>query len=879
MNDPRLLKIEKLVESLVQTGNDTRSIRLQLVELFDSEVLIDLAIANYRSRRDHVYDLEDPYVITSDGKKSERSRWYAGPTENSVYWNFVNTRLEHEGRSKIEIEEVLDSSSTILGLLDPPASQVAFSSRGLVLGYVQSGKTTNFIATAAQAADAGYRLIVVLSGVTNNLRKQTQDRLERSLTGTNPNNWHWLTSLDADFNESKNANQLLSPPGNRVIAVIKKNNSRLKSLKKWLDSAPLLTRQGLPVLFIDDEADQATINSAKVAHRQTAINKTLTEILNTKFLPRHAYLGYTATPFANILSDARTEQQLFPRDFIYPLKRPDNYFGAEQLFGRNPLAEEEQEISQGRDIVISVSFKDRSQLGKLANTNSLVTEPTLPDSLLEAIKWFIVSTAARRYRSKKNKFSTMLIHTSGRIYAHQDMKTLVEKQLNSWKKLPPNEISRLFEDCWDTEKSRGTIYGDEPLPNFCEIESLVSKVLDDLKLIVDNSRSDDRLVYDFENEEDSVPSIVIGGNTLARGLTLEGLICSYFMRTSSYYDSLLQMGRWFGYRVGYEDLQRIWMQDDLIPMFRDLALVEEEVRSQITELAKEGRQPIQVPILIRDHPIMGITAPNKMNYARKLQIGYAEKRTETITFSSSPEWLQHNLDATKNFVTTLSSRGLIGKNKSDQGFDMAEEVPWDLVKEYVLSYNFLETARIANGELISKYVDLHQGKGELEKWNIFFYKSLHSTKPTFDFGHGIEISPINRSAKDIDPLTGAFNIHHLVSSIDGAADVPLGRRELQQRYSSQLSDSGMRIARKDFGLQKTGLLGIYLVDKNSEAMAKDRFPLNVENHIVGLGFFFPKSSLDIGVVDYYGPDLPDENIYEDDYLEDADNQDEVVQVE
>jgi hypothetical protein len=879
MNDPRLVKIEKLIESLVQTGNDTRSIRLQLVELFDSEVLIDLAIANYRSRRDHVYDLEDPYVITSDGKKSERSRWYAGPTENSVYWNFVKTRLEHEGRSKIEIEEVLDSSSTILGLLDPPASQVAFSSRGLVLGYVQSGKTTNFIATAAQAADSGYRLIVVLSGVTNNLRKQTQDRLERSLTGTNPNNWHWLTSLDADFNESKNANQLLSPPGNRVIAVIKKNNSRLKSLKKWLNSAPLLTRQGLPVLFIDDEADQATINSAKVAHRQTAINKTLTEILDTKFLPRHAYLGYTATPFANILSDARTEQQLFPRDFIYPLKRPENYFGAEQLFGRNPLAEEEQEISQGRNIVISVSSKDRSQLGKLANTNSVVTEPTLPNSLLEAIKWFIVSTAARRCRSKKNKFSTMLIHTSGRIYAHQDMKTLVEKQLNSWKKLPPNEISRLFEDCWDSEKSRGTIDGDEQLPKFIEIESLVSKVLDELKLIVDNSRSDDRLVYDFEREEESVPFIVVGGNTLARGLTLEGLICSYFMRTSSYYDSLLQMGRWFGYRVGYDDLQRIWMQDDLIPMFRDLALVEEEVRSQITELAKEGRQPIQVPILIRDHPIMGITAPNKMNYAKKLRIGYAEKRTETITFSSNPEWLQHNLDATKNFVTTLSSRGLIGQNKSDQGFDMAQEVPWDLVKEYVLSYNFLETARIANGELISKYVDLHQGKGELEKWNIFFYKTLHSTKPSVNFGHGIEISPINRSAKDIDPLTGAFNIHHLVSSVDGAADVPLGRRELQQRYSSQLSDSGMRIARKDFGLQKTGLLGIYLVDKNSEAMAKDRIPLNVDNHIVGLGFFFPKSSLDIGVVDYYGPDLPDENIFEDDYLEDADNQDEVAQVE
>jgi len=320
------------------------------------------------------------------------------------------------------------------------------------------------------------------------------------------------------------------------------------------------------------------------------------------------------------------------------------------------------------------------------------------------------------------------------------------------------------------------------------------------------------------------------------------------------------------------------MQDDLIPMFRDLALVEEEVRSQITELAKEGLQPIQVPIKIRDHPIMSITSPNKMNYAKKLQIGYAAKRTETITFSSDSEWLQHNLTVTKKFINTLSGKGLIGPNKSDQGYDMAREVPWELVKEYVLSYNFLESARIANGELIAKYVDIHQGKGELEKWNVFFYKTLHSTKPAVDLGSGIEISPINRSAKDIDPFTGAFNIHHLVSSVDGAADVPLSRKELQQQYAGQLSDSGMRIARKDFGLQKTGLLGIYLVDKNSEAMAKDRLPLNVDNHIVGLGFFFPKSSLDIGVIDYYGPNLPEDNAYEDDYLEDADNQDEVAQI-
>ena len=156
----------------------------------------------------------------------------------------------------------------------------------------------------------------MLSGVTNNLRRQTQDRLVRSLTGENPINWHWLTSVDSDFNESKNAGDLLSAPGNRVIAVIKKNNSRLKRLHKWLESTPIAVRQGLPVLIIDDEADQATVNSHKQLNRQTAINKTLTSILKSDFLPKNAYLGYTATPFANILSDAKDANQLYPRDFI-----------------------------------------------------------------------------------------------------------------------------------------------------------------------------------------------------------------------------------------------------------------------------------------------------------------------------------------------------------------------------------------------------------------------------------------------------------------------------------------------------------------------------------------------------------------------------------
>ena len=549
-----LEKYEDIVQNAIKAGKDVHTIKEEFSGVLE-EGLLDRAIVNVKKRLDKNYDLVDPYVIARDKYRSQKYRWYGGPTAMSTRWEFARQRLLEEGRSSEEIEDVQKSSSEILGLLSSPSHPENFASRGLVLGYVQSGKTTNFISTISQAADEGYRLIIVLSGVTNNLRRQTQDRLEKSLTGQNPTNWNWLTSVDSDFNESRNAGDLLSAPGKRVIAVVKKNNTRLKRLKKWLESAPIAVRQELPVLIIDDEADQATVNSHKLLNRQTAINKTLTSILKPDFLPKNAYLGYTATPFANILSNAKDENQLYPRDFIYPLKRSDKYFGAEQMFGREPLDEDDQEVEAGRDIIVPIPLADRTTLGTLIDPNQPNTPSDLPQSLKEAISWFLVATAARRVRSKKVKFSTMLIHTSGRISSHSGMRRMVEAHIRHLKSLSKNEKVFTLKTVWQSYSETGRTPIDPKLLAWEEIEEAALIVLESTKIIVDNSQSEDRLFYDFDNERDAVPFIVIGGNTLARGLTLEGLICSYFMRTSSAYDSLLQMGRWFGYRVGYEDLQ------------------------------------------------------------------------------------------------------------------------------------------------------------------------------------------------------------------------------------------------------------------------------------------------------------------------------------
>jgi len=881
LSDPQLLAIEEIVRNAIKAGNDVHKIRNDYGSLFPVNIL-DKALTNVKAKLDKNYHLVDPQIIAREGLIGEKFRWYGGPHELSERWEFAKEQLLKEGRSQEEIDEVVKSSSQILGLLSSPITD-QFASRGLVLGYVQSGKTTNFIATISQAADEGYRLIIVLSGVTNNLRKQTQERLERSLTGENPKNWNWLTSIDSDFSASMNANDLLSAPSKRVIAVIKKNNSRLKRLKSWLESAPIAVRQGLPVLIIDDEADQATVNSHKLLNRQTAINKTLTSILKPTFLPKNAYLGYTATPFANILSNAKDETQLFPRDFIYPLKRSEKYFGAEQLFGREPIDEEDQAVLTERNIIIPIDHADRDALGTLIDPNNQVVPTELPESLQEAIHWFVIATAARRIRSKKNKFSTMLIHTSGRIPSHKDMKTLVGKYLTFLQGLPAAEIDKMFKDCWNLRAEDGWLEGDFSVLNWNEIKNEVGNVLNTSKLIVDNSKSDDRLVYDFQNEESAVPYIVIGGNTLARGLTLEGLICSYFMRTSSAYDSLLQMGRWFGYRVGYEDLQRIWMQDDLISNFRHMALVEEEIRQQIEQLATEGLDPSQVPIRIRDHKFLTITALNKMNYAKRLQIGYSDTRVETISLDSKAEVLLSNQLAARNLIENVKNSGLEITRINPEGWPIFNDVPWEIVSKFFEEYNWVDSATRANGKFIRTYIDAHQGTGDLEKWNVFIYQINSVNVPILDLGNGISATAIKRSALDKIKEKNTVNIHHLVSSIDGSADVGLSKKSVTSLLKSQgkkVSDTNLRVLRQEsLPSVNRGLLGIYIVDKDSkkEPKAKLRQDLELPEHAVGLGIFFGTSTVISANVGYIGPDLVDLfEIDEDDYLDDADESDDLV---
>ncbi len=855
-NHPDYPGIRLLVSNSVKASMGIEIIRTHYLSLYGP--LLDKVLEDYVKDMNGVYVLQDPKAIIAADLQKIGYKWYAGPGPHSVRWLGVFDKLKLQNLPHEDLESIDKASTRVVSLLPSPSGE-SFSGRGLVLGYVQSGKTTNFVSVIAKAADEGYRLIIVLSGITNNLRNQTQVRLEKTLSNENHQSWHWLTSGEHDFSISANAINLLGNPNNRVIAVVKKNNSRLKRLHQWLASAPIGIRANLPFLLIDDEADQATVNSAKVINKQTAINKLVTQIIHKDFMPKSAYVGYTATPFANILSEAKNLDQIYPRDFILPLNKPPKYFGAEELFGRNPIDEDDQAVESGRNIIRSATQNQIIPLGRAAFKTSNPNEPVMTDALKSSIIWFLIATAVRRSRTKKVQFSTMLVHTAGTIAPHYEMKKLIEKQFEEWRSQELDQHQALFVAMYEMEVFTAHKDGDGEIPIWDNLWSIIKSIIVSTKVIEDNYKSQDRLNYDFEHENESVPIIVVGGNTLSRGLTLEGLTSSFFLRTSTAYDSLLQMGRWFGYRPGYEDLQRIWMQDDLIPLFRDLALVEEEIRAQISDWTDQGIRPDEVAVKIRQHPALNITAREKMLHAVRVQMGFSNQRIETISFHNDKAWLDGNIVATKNLIDDLVRTGYTIE-KTQKDWPIFRNVPWSFIKKYLDEYHWVEGRTKATLELIVKYIERIQSRvGELERWNIYFYQLKDTVKPKRNVSC-IEMSRINRSALE-RPKDGPVNIHNLVSSIDGAADIPLSDAEIgsSTEINGKVTDTGIIKLRDKYIPGRKGLLGIYLIDKDSKKQVnnKNRLDLDIVEDAIGLGFFFPNSEDKSALIEYVAAGLPE----------------------
>jgi len=820
------------LELLIQQGKSPEVAGDTMVAMGLSKADIESVLAYRKSIADALRNrtLDDEGALYDPELAGEA--WYTGVNEYDIFWPRLRDHLERKPGWAEAVPGLDETSRDVVSLLHNPHRPV-ISTRGLVVGYVQSGKTANFTATIAKAADAGYRLFIVLSGVHNSLRRQTQIRLTEELHDLEPTRWLSLTTEKRDFGNPVKALALVAGTQLRLLAVVKKNASRLKKLHEWLDQA---NRAGgfdtCPILIIDDEADQASPNaSADAIANRSKINEWIVKILG---MPRVSYVGYTATPFANVLIDPKCPHDLYPRHFIYSLPKPEGYFGAAELFGLGRT--EEEEGGDGHDVVRLVPEEEaRLYAAKAGEPFQAVLTP----SLEESIRWFCLATAARRARGQENSHSSMLIHTSSRVAPHFGyeplVKDFVKKTLR--KRVEAGDLAAL-RDQWESEVLREPAINHALRPvAFDELAPLLGSVLDDIEVAVDNGSSPNRLLYD---PAAASTVIAIGGNTLSRGLTLEGLVTSFFLRGSNTYDALLQMGRWFGYRRGYADLPRIWTTKSLMNDFRFLAGVEEEIRRDIDRYSTENAKPSEVAVRIRLHPKLQVTSKLKMQFAVPNSLSFSGQRPQTVKFNHrDPVALTENLAATRELLArSIDGGSVVEQNAANPERVIIRDVNVGHVLNFVRSYHFHDRSEMSSG-MLAGYIEKQVAHGNLIDWNIAVMTKAQPTKGSIDLGLGFEVPLIERSALAEASDDYETDIGALMSRPDRVIDL------VDPAATKGQSDSALLQLRNQNG---RALLLIYPIAKSSEPRRlpnpgrKPRRALDALTDIIGVAVSFPTAA-------------------------------------
>lgn len=632
-------------EGVKSYGEDESNLNmLKDDELFPLEMTPEMwteFVEYYRSIVVSVQIVEGEDVVAID--KGGLSNAFEIPSGYSSTWEsykkFLGTKMSPDSIANLQ-----KSCSWILNHLSTD-TRISGEIKGLVTGSVQSGKTANMEGLISMAADYDWNFFIILSGTIDNLRKQTRDRFKGDLCNSEGVLWRVLDFTAEDKKFTADELKLNSLSGsknfsNRYLTVCLKNRKRLEKLIDWLYSDPTRTNK-LRIVVIDDEADQASINTADITpdeeQERCAINQMIVNLVNgkksdgstpeVKFQSMN-YIAYTATPYANVLNEAPGES-LYPKDFICTLPEAHEYFGAKVIFGND------EEGAPGFPIIRNIPGTEEGELKKLHKGESF----RLPNSFQKSLAWFLCASAVQRIRGYKKPLS-MLIHTA----AVQNYHFAVYERVQYWLNHDENILAlcrqvyeeEIYSVTLDDLLSANPEYGfanqvATSYPSFDEIEGEIRELLNDVRnielgddksleygngvhLCVDNCRANKeaeegtylRIVYPNDEQLDKLAKapvfIVIGGNTLSRGLTIEGLVCTYFARTSNLADTLMQMARWFGYRKGYELLQRIWMTTAVVERFEALTKVDMDLKREVERFMKQGISPEKFGPRIRNIP-------------------------------------------------------------------------------------------------------------------------------------------------------------------------------------------------------------------------------------------------------------------------------------
>ncbi len=768
--------------------------------------------------------------------------------------------------------------------------------KGLVMGSVQSGKTANMIGLVTMAAHYDWNVFIVLSGTIDSLRKQTRDRFWDDLSQSGGLSWHVLdyTSnpeymIDIDtrekycpddlslnvFQEGVSTNKWL----HRYVFVCLKNSKRLQNLITWLHAKQTRTAK-MRILVIDDEADQASVNTVKIGDvedeeeiERTAVNQLIIDLVNgcdcegnrasTQFQAMN-YVSFTATPYANVLNEAYKES-LYPSNFICSLPESKEYFGAKAIWGSKT-----DEKYSGLNIVRTIEDEELKEIKNLHQGNVF----TLPSEMQKSIAWFLCAAAILRNRGHKKPIS-MLIHTTAIQNGHFEEYDILQQWLK--RESMTGKILTLCQNVYDVEKEEfrlkdleegypeyakmGSVNDD--FPGFDDIKEDIKGMINDvvniglgddkqlvyhedgIHLCVDNCRANKvaeegtflRIVYPDSKElvkmKKAPVFIVMGGNTLSRGLTLEGLVCTYFARNVNQADTLMQMARWFGYRHGYELLQRIWMPLQVQQKFQLIEEIDERLKEEFEDFMEKGKSPSEFgPRVLSSSQITRfmLTSKNKSQNMVACDVDFSGDSYEITQYEADDGELLKNIN-----VTTAFLEGLGDAKKSDA---IESAYYWSGVDSQYVIEDFIEKYRIFDCSplhvdipIFTKWMRQMNEEGKYLKWNVAVAGDKKAD--TRWIIRNADVGKIERSRKTKFTY---IDIGSLRSGRDILSDIcveKLTKEQLAKFNAGKASGKNLKRLRYELGLGDAPLLLFYRIDHEKGKESKYRTKIGTNQDIIG----------------------------------------------
>lgn len=820
-------------------------------------------------------------------KEKDHTPWYMAAKAElpSNFWDRYRIYLQKEKHwNKDTVNELDKTTDEIMDLLGNPDSANSFLYRGLCIGDVQSGKTSTYIGLINKAADAHYRVIILLTGTIEKLRRQTQQRIDEGFIGLDsyaftlekdsvqvgvgsidPNTSGWaVTSTTSDFNAAtaKKIVGQLSNINAPVIFVLKKNKSVLEKLEHWLRfyNANKTTKKiDLPMLLIDDEADNASVNTKK-DDEVTAINKGIRKLL--VLFEKANYVGFTATPYANIFIDPDTEQEmlehdLFPRDFIYALEAPSNYIGARSIFGNDAPYGYMLESNDDCESVLPLKHKKEDVL------------TYMPKSMEEAITAFFICNAVRDLRGDTKSHRTMMINISRFIAVQNQITRVVDSYVRDAKREIRNYYLTGVEALqYDIFKLMKQVYekyfaGFASDPEYSDLKHFTWEQIQEA-MYPAISRIEVRTInggnapknLDYENYEKKpndigLRLIAVGGLSLSRGLTLEGLSTSYFYRNSSMYDTLMQMGRWFGYRGKYRDLCKIWMPDESMAWYSYISMATDKLRAEVRRMQNDNMTPTDFGLAVRSD-IQGllVTARNKMRTAKDYEtvVNFSGEVVETRYVYSSKGILQRNYEETELFLNDLATSYSVHRNDPDLALKSYQYL--NVAKEKIVDFLSVYSAHTLNidfsiTELLSMFSEDDQQI--FDYWDVLIASGL-STTPAIEFAN-LMLPPVKRNfayRKDTKSLQMSGKNSRL-----GSKDLAKGGLTKATVAKMEADKEDGKSFNEEFyfntGMKRNPLMVIYPVklapkETDSEYETKKKIADSIDFPIVGVSIGIPRIS-------------------------------------